>query len=81
MAERGVSAELVQVTGSVEISPRLGLADAIVDLVSTGSTLRTNGLRSIGTLFESEAVLVAGEGRVDRSTRLDQDPHDGPGIR
>ena len=52
--------------GSVEITPRLGLADAIVDLVSTGSTLRTNGLRSIGTLFESEAVLVGrrnGEGR------------------
>lgn len=58
LAERGVSAEIVSVAGSVEISPRLGLADAIVDLVSTGSTLRTNGLRSIGVLFESEAVLV-----------------------
>jgi ATP phosphoribosyltransferase len=58
LAERGVSAEIVTVTGSVEISPRLGLADAIIDLVSTGSTLRTNGLRSIGVLFESEAVLV-----------------------
>jgi ATP phosphoribosyltransferase len=50
------------VAGSVEISPRLGLADAIIDLVSTGSTLRTNGLRSIGTLFDSEAVLI---GRVN----------------
>jgi ATP phosphoribosyltransferase len=58
LAERGVNAEIVPVTGSVEISPRLGLADAIVDLVSTGSTLRTNGLRSLGVLFESEAVLV-----------------------
>jgi ATP phosphoribosyltransferase len=58
LAERGVNAEIVPVAGSVEISPRLGLADAIVDLVSTGSTLRTNGLRSIGVLFESEAVLV-----------------------
>jgi len=58
LADRGVSAEIVTVTGSVEISPRLGLADAIIDLVSTGSTLRTNGLRSIGVLFESEAVLV-----------------------
>jgi ATP phosphoribosyltransferase len=58
LAERGVNAEIVAVAGSVEISPRLGLADAIVDLVSTGSTLRTNGLRSIGVLFESEAVLV-----------------------
>ncbi len=58
LAERGVNAELVTVAGSVEISPRLGLADAIIDLVSTGSTLRTNGLRSIGVLFESEAVLI-----------------------
>ena len=47
--------------GSVELAPRLGLADAIVYLVSSGSTLRTNGLRSVGVLLESEAVLVAGE--------------------
>jgi ATP phosphoribosyltransferase len=51
--------ELVDVHGSVELAPRLGLADAIVDLVSSGSTLRTNGLRSLGSLFESEAVLIA----------------------
>jgi ATP phosphoribosyltransferase len=56
-----VDVEVVDVTGSVEIAPRLGLADAIVDLVSSGNTLRTNGLRSLGTLLESEAVLVAGE--------------------
>jgi len=62
LAERGVAAEIVSVAGSVEIAPRLGLADAIIDLVSTGSTLRTNGLRSIGVLFESEAVLI---GRVN----------------
>jgi ATP phosphoribosyltransferase len=49
---------LVDVHGSVELAPRLGLADAIVDLVSSGSTLRTNGLRSIGVLLESEAVLI-----------------------
>ena len=63
--ERGLKAEIVRVTGSVEISPRLGLADAIIDLVSTGSTLRTNGLRSLGTLFESEAVLVGRRGSID----------------
>jgi ATP phosphoribosyltransferase len=51
--------ELVDVHGSVELAPRLGLADAIVDLVSSGSTLRTNGLRSVGRLLASEAVLVA----------------------
>jgi ATP phosphoribosyltransferase len=50
--------ELVDVHGSVELAPRLGLADAIVDLVSSGSTLRTNGLRSVGVLLESEAVLI-----------------------
>jgi ATP phosphoribosyltransferase len=50
--------ELVDVHGSVELAPRLGLADAIVDLVSSGSTLRTNGLRSIALLLESEAVLI-----------------------
>ena len=54
-----VDVTLVDVSGSVEITPRLGLADAIVDLVSSGNTLRTNGLRSLGTLLESEAVLVA----------------------
>jgi ATP phosphoribosyltransferase len=54
-----VEVELVDVTGSVEIAPRLGLADGIVDLVSSGNTLRTNGLRSLGALLESEAVLVA----------------------
>jgi ATP phosphoribosyltransferase len=56
-----VDVTLVDVTGSVEIAPRLGLADAIVDLVSSGNTLRTNGLRSLGVLLESEAVLVAGD--------------------
>jgi ATP phosphoribosyltransferase len=61
--------ELVEVTGSVEVAPRLGLADAIVDLVSSGNTLRTNGLRSLGSLFSSEAVLVGareGDGRARR---------------
>ena len=59
-----VDVTLVDVTGSVEIAPRLGLADAIVDLVSSGNTLRTNGLRSLGVLLESEAVLVAGDPEV-----------------
>lgn len=58
LAERGIDAELIDVTGSVEVAPRLGLAEAIIDLVSSGNTLRTNGLRSLGSLFSSEAVLV-----------------------
>jgi ATP phosphoribosyltransferase len=59
-----VDVTLVDITGSVEIAPRLGLADAIVDLVSSGNTLRTNGLRSLGVLLESEAVLVARDDEV-----------------
>jgi ATP phosphoribosyltransferase len=57
-AERGIAVELVPVSGGAEVAPRLGLADGIVDLVSTGSTLVVNGLRSVGTLLESQAVLV-----------------------
>jgi ATP phosphoribosyltransferase len=63
-----VDVTLVDVSGSVEITPRLGLADAIVDLVSSGNTLRTNGLRSLGALLESEAVLVARD--VERAAPL-----------
>ena len=54
----GVSVELVTISGSVEAEPRRGLADAIVDLVSTGSTASVNGLRRIGRLLESQAVLL-----------------------
>jgi ATP phosphoribosyltransferase len=57
-----VEVELVDVTGSVEIAPRLGLADGIVDLVSSGNTLRTNGLRSLGSVFSSQAVLIGKPG-------------------
>jgi ATP phosphoribosyltransferase len=57
---RGIEVEIIALSGAVEVAPRLGLADAIVDLVSTGSTLVTNGLRPIGDLLESEAVLVSG---------------------
>ena len=72
LAEQGVAVELVEITGAVEIAPRLGLADAIVDLVSSGSTLRTNGLRSVGALLSSEAVLVAGPEGDGRAARLGQ---------
>lgn len=63
--EVGVRVELVPVSGAAEIAPHLGVADAIVDLVSTGSTLRVNGLREIGTVMESSAVLVARRGLAD----------------
>jgi ATP phosphoribosyltransferase len=65
LAERGVEAELVHVSGSVEATPRLGLADAIVDLVSTGSTTAANGLRRIGELLASQAVLIGGPDAIE----------------
>jgi ATP phosphoribosyltransferase len=58
-AERGLETRLVEISGAVEITPLLGVADAIVDLVSTGTTLATNGLRPLQTILESEAELVA----------------------
>jgi ATP phosphoribosyltransferase len=70
LRKRGLEVDLVPVTGSVEVAPRLGLADAIVDLVSSGSTLRTNGLRRLGTLFSSEAVLVGRKGGDGRARKL-----------
>lgn len=70
LAAAGVDVELVEVTGSVEVAPRLGLADAIVDLVSSGNTMRTNGLRSLGSLLASEAVLVGRAGDGDGARRL-----------
>lgn len=53
-----VKAEIHEISGSVEIAPGIGLADAICDLVSTGSTLLTNGLREVETVLQSEAVLA-----------------------
>jgi ATP phosphoribosyltransferase len=56
---RGVRANIQEISGSVEIAPGIGLADAICDIVQTGSTLVVNGLKEIETVFYSEAVLVA----------------------
>jgi ATP phosphoribosyltransferase len=67
LGELGVACELITVSGSVEAAPRLGLADAIVDLVSTGSTLSANGLRRVGDLLPSQAVLIGGESSEARS--------------
>ena len=55
----GVSIGIAPVSGATEIAPHLGVADVIVDLTSTGSTLRVHGLREIGTILESTARLVA----------------------
>lgn len=61
-----VSAEIHEISGSVEIAPGIGLADAIVDLVSSGSTLFMNGLKEVETVLKSQAVLI-------RNQRLGED--------
>ena len=58
LRERDIVAEIVTLSGSVEIAPRLGRADLICDLVSTGSTLLANHLREVETVLESQAVLI-----------------------
>ena len=58
-AEQRIPVDVIPISGAVEVAPRLGLAEAIVDLVSTGSTLVMNGLRPIGDVLASEAILVA----------------------
>ena len=56
---QSISVDVVTLSGAVEVAPKLGVAEAIVDLVSSGSTLAMNGLRPIGDILASEAVLVA----------------------
>ncbi|MEN9299491.1 MAG: hypothetical protein RLZZ429_1804 [Bacteroidota bacterium] len=58
LKEKGVSAEIHEISGSVEIAPGIGLADAICDLVSSGSTLFMNGLKEAETILQSQAVLI-----------------------
>jgi ATP phosphoribosyltransferase len=59
LAQEGIDAEIHVISGSVEIAPAIGLADAICDIVSSGSTLFKNGLTEVHTLFHSTAMLVA----------------------
>ena len=58
LSAHGVSAEIHEISGSVEIAPSIGLADAVCDLVSSGSTLLSNGLKEAEIIFRSEAVLI-----------------------
>ncbi len=68
---RGTPVEVVPISGAAEIAPHLGVADVIVDLVSTGSTLRINGLREVATVLDSTALLIA------RPEVLEQPEHAG----
>ena len=59
LKEKNITASIHEISGSVEIAPKIGLADAICDLVSSGSTLFTNELKEIETILTSEAVLIS----------------------
>jgi len=61
LAEKHVSAHIHVITGSVEISPNIGLADGICDIVSSGSTLISNNLKEVEVVMRSEALLIAGQ--------------------
>lgn len=62
LKKEGINADIRTISGSVEISPGLGLADAICDLVSTGGTLKSNGLKAFADVMSSEAVLIGRKG-------------------
>ena len=62
LEEKGIKADIEIITGSVEIAPAAGIADAIFDIVSSGGTLISNGLKEVEKVFFSEAVLIANKG-------------------
>jgi len=59
LKENGVTAEIHEISGSVEIAPGIGLADGVCDIVSTGGTLISNGLKEVDVILKSEAVLIS----------------------
>ncbi|MDX1629034.1 MAG: ATP phosphoribosyltransferase [Fulvivirga sp.] len=72
LQKNNIKAEIHEISGSVEIAPSIGLADAICDIVSTGSTLMSNGLKEVETVIRSEAVLVSGKLSTDVQAILDK---------
>lgn len=70
LLEKIVNAEIHEISGSVEIAPGIGLADAICDLVSSGSTLFTNGLKEVEVVLQSEAVLCANKNLSEENKKI-----------
>ncbi|MGI8406481.1 MAG: ATP phosphoribosyltransferase [Thermomicrobiales bacterium] len=68
----GGKPEIIEISGSVEVAPALGVADAIVELTATGSSLQLNDLRPIQTILESEAVLIANPASLADPVRREQ---------
>lgn len=71
LKEKNINAEIRTISGSVEISPGLGLSDAICDLVSTGGTLKSNGLKPFCNVMSSEAILIGKSGIEDHEHVLE----------
>jgi ATP phosphoribosyltransferase len=71
--EMGKEMRIITVTGACEIMPYLGVADFIVDLVSTGSTLKTNRLVEVGSIIESQAVVIASDAAIESKGQFIQD--------
>lgn len=69
-ATKGIQAECIKLNGAIELAPKLGLCDYIVDLVSTGGTLKANGLREVETFMEISSQLIVN--RTALKTRSDQ---------
>ena len=70
LLENDINADIHPISGSVEVTPSLGLADAIFEIVSSGGTLLSNGLKEVETVLESEAVLIAGTSLPEEVSRL-----------
>lgn len=70
LAENNINADIHTISGSVEIAPSIGLADAVCDLVSSGSTLFTNGLQEVETVMNSEAVLISQNNLDEDSSKI-----------
>ena len=62
-SENNIKFEFCKLNGSVEVAPRVGLADGICDLVSTGTTLEANGLKEVEVIYQSKAALIKGPGK------------------
>jgi ATP phosphoribosyltransferase len=70
LIEKKIKADIHEISGSVEIAPGIGLADAICDLVSSGSTLFTNGLKEVEVVLHSQAVLVCNKHLVEEKKKI-----------
>lgn len=68
--KKGIIAEIEEISGSVEIAPGIGLADAVCDIVSSGSTLLTNGLREVTSILKSQAVMIGNKKLSDEKKKI-----------